>query len=286
MISRFLPKDFDLKHPIAILAGKGLYPHLLIDQLQAAGAHIHLIAFKGEADPELIQRLSPSVVDSVEIGQVGHWLKCLKQSKARYAMMVGQITPKRLFKGLNPDFKAILLLARLKERNAATIFGALAEAINKLGICLLDARSFLDTYVADSGFMTAHRKWKYTDSALSQGVHIAKTIAELNIGQGVVINKGTVLAVEAFEGTNEMLRRAATFGAELPLFIKTVKPQQDYRFDVPVIGLHTIQILAEAGIRHVAVEAHNTLILQKSAVLEAANKQGIMIMGYTITNNK
>ncbi|OHE72824.1 MAG: hypothetical protein A2007_05600 [Verrucomicrobia bacterium GWC2_42_7] len=115
---------------------------------------------------------------------------------------------------------------------------------------------------------------------LQHGIHIAKSVASLDIGQGVVVNNGTVLAVEAFEGTDAMLRRAGSFEAKQPLFIKTVKPNQDYRFDVPVFGMKTIEVLHEANIPHAALEANKTLILQKEIVLQAASKYKITILGY------
>jgi DUF1009 family protein len=280
MLSRFLPSNFDAQGTIVVIAGKGIYPCLVVERLRALKLNVRLIAFEGETAQDLIDSFPQGNASVMNVGQIGRLLKSLKTFQAKYALMVGQITPKRLFKGLNPDLKAILLLAKLKERNAATIFGALAEEIAKIGVYLLDARSFLDESLATEGLMTKG-SWKLPEYVLDHGIRLAQEMARLEVGQGIVVSRGTVLAVEAFEGTNEMLRRAGTFNSETPVFIKSVNPQHDYRFDVPVIGMHTLEILNEAKIHHVAVQAFETLILEKQKVLATAQNYGIQLLGYS-----
>lgn len=279
MLSRFLPKDYSANEPLAIIAGKANYPILLAEQARAAGVPLRLIAFEGETEESLVQSFAQDERVMIKVGQLGHMLKALKKLNARYAVMAGQITPKRLFKGLHPDLKAVTILASLKERNAETIFGAIAEEIQKIGIQQLDARVFLDEHLADPGVMTGGKK-KVSDETLQHGIHIAKESARLDIGQGAVVDRGTVLAVEAFEGTDAMLARAGTFGAKEPLFIKTVKPGQDYRFDVPVFGLKTLETMIAAGISYAALEAGNTILLEKERVLTAARKAKVQLLGY------
>src|ERR1043165_1315693 len=174
-------------------------------------------------------------------------LDALQDFSAGCALMAGQITPRRLFKGLHPDLKATRILLTLKRRNAETIFGAIAREIEALGVTLLDARSFLDEHLASAGCMTG-RKFPIESDYLEHGVHIARECARLDIGQGCVVRKGTVLAVEAFEGTDEMIRRAAGFKTDEALFIKTVKANQDYRFDVPCLGRKQPETRREARI--------------------------------------
>lgn len=152
MISKFLPTDFDKSAKIAILAGKGAYPSLLKDRLDAAGIPNALMAFEGETAPELWERFDGSQRACANVGQLGHLLKNLKKVGARYAIMAGQITPKKLFKGMKPDLKAILVLATLKRKNAETIFGAIADQLQKIGVDMLDARAFLDDSLAPKGF--------------------------------------------------------------------------------------------------------------------------------------
>lgn len=279
MISKFLPTDFDKSAKIAILAGKGAYPSLLKDRLDAAGIPNALMAFEGETAPELWERFDDSQRACANVGQLGHLLKNLKKVGARYAIMAGQITPKKLFKGMKPDLKAILVLATLKRKNAETIFGAIADQLQKIGVDMLDARAFLDDSLAPKGFFCGANMKNILPEHIEHAMHIARECARLDIGQGCVVSRGTVLAVEAFEGTDAMLERAATFGAKDCIFAKTVKPNQDYRFDVPVIGERTMRKLAAADIKNVVVEADKVIVLEKDKVKKLAEENGIKILG-------
>lgn len=279
MISKFLPTDFDKSAKIAILAGKGAYPSLLKDRLDAAGIPNALMAFEGETAPELWERFDGSQRACANVGQLGHLLKNLKKVGARYAIMAGQITPKKLFKGMKPDLKAILVLATLKRKNAETIFGAIADQLQKIGVDMLDARSFLDDSLAPKGFFCGANMKNILPEHIEHAMHIARECARLDIGQGCVVSRGTVLAVEAFEGTDAMLERAATFGAKDCIFAKTVKPNQDYRFDVPVIGERTMRKLAAADIKNVVVEADKVIVLEKDKVKKLAEENEIRILG-------
>lgn len=278
-MSRFLPAGFDPSRPFALLAGKGHYPRLVLEEARRAGVPVRLVAFEDETDAELVAQFPEAERRTVKVGQVGKFLDALRHFGAPWAMMAGQITPKRLFRGLHPDLKAISLLFQLKERNAETIFGAIAREMEKVGTRLVDGRAFLDDHLASAGCMTA-RTSRIDPATLEHGVRIAREVARLDIGQGVVVAKGTVLAVEAFEGTNEMLRRAGTFGADDPVFVKVVKPAQDWRIDVPVFGLRTVEVLRESGIRAAALEAGATLMLEKPRVLAAAREAGIELAGF------
>ncbi len=279
MISKFLPTDFDKSAKIAILAGKGAYPSLVKDRLDAAGIPNALMAFEGETAPELWERFDDSQRACANVGQLGHLLKNLKKVGARYAIMAGQITPKKLFKGMKPDLKAILVLATLKRKNAETIFGAIADQLQKIGVDMLDARAFLDDSLAPKGFFCGADMKNILPEHIEHAMHIARECARLDIGQGCVVSRGTVLAVEAFEGTDAMLERAATFGAKDCIFAKTVKPNQDYRFDVPVIGERTMRKLAAADIKNVVVEADKVIVLEKDKVKKLAEENGIRILG-------
>jgi len=264
---------------VAVIAGRGLYPQLTVGALRAAGVPVRLIAFHDETAPELVDSFPTGERDMIKVGQLGHMLKSLRRFEAAAAIMAGQIRPRRLFDGLHPDLKAIAILASLKERNAASIFGAIAKEIEHLGIHLLDARAFLDLELATEDVMTGGRA-RVDDETLAHGVRLARSVAQLDIGQGVVVSGGTVLAVEAFEGTDKMLRRAGEFGAKEPLFVKTAKPKQDFRFDVPVFGRGTLDVMREAKISAAALEAGATLILEKDAVLAEARAAGIQVIGY------
>ncbi len=281
MSSRFLPPDFDRTRVITIIAGKEVYPLLTVAAIRRAGLPARLIAFHDETRPDLIESFPENEREVIHVGQLGKMLKTLKRFETGYAMMVGQITPKRLFHGLHPDLKATALLMKLRRRNAETIFGAIADEIAALGVRQLDARAFLDDHLASPGWMTT-RSEKVEQTYLDHGMEIARECARLDIGQGVVVRKGTVIAVEAFEGTDEMLRRAGLFKTDQMVFVKTVKPAQDYRFDVPVFGLRTLESMREARITTALLEAENVLMLEKPEVLRTAAKDGIQLFGFTV----
>jgi len=277
--SAFLPQNYDSHRPVALIAGQGLYPTLVAQAIRAAGVPLKLVAFDEETPPDLIASFAESDRRTLLVGQLGKALKTLEQFKAGYAIMAGQITPRRLFKGLHPDLKAARILFSLKRRNAETIFGALVAEIEKLGIHMLDARSFIDDHLATVGTMTGG-KFPIEHDYLEHGIHIARESARLDIGQGCVVRKGTVLAVEAFEGTDAMLRRAGEFKTDNTLFVKTVKTRQDFRFDVPCFGLRTLETMREACLHAAALEAGKVIIIDKPAVLAQARTWGIALHGF------
>lgn len=281
MISRFLPPDYDPARPVALIAGQGTYPVLIATAVRAAGIPLRLIAFEEETTPELVASVPDAERVVIKVGQLGRMLKALTKFDAGYALMAGQITPRRLFKGLHPDLKAAQILFSLKRRNAETIFGAIAAEIEALGITLLDARCYLDDQLAPAGTWGSP-KFPIADEYLKHGIEIARESARLDIGQGCVVRKGTVLAVEAFEGTDEMIRRAGTFKTDDALFVKTVKAHQDYRFDVPCFGLRTLETLRESGIRAAALEQDNVIVLDRPAVDRQAREWGISIQGFAV----
>jgi hypothetical protein len=264
---------------VALIAGQGLYPVIAARALRAAGVPSRLVAFAEETPPELVATFPEADRRNLLVGQLGKMLRALKDMDAGYVLMAGQITPRRLFRGLHPDLKATRLLMSLKRRNAETIFGAIAAEIEALGIGILDARAYLDGEVASPGVMTG-RSFPVEEDYVNHGIHIARECARLDVGQGCVVRKGTVLAVEAFEGTDEMLRRAGSFKADGALFVKTVKAGQDYRFDVPCFGQRTLEAMRESGIRAAALEAGGVILLDKQAVLAQAREWGISLLGF------
>ena len=277
--SSFLPDGFT-PQPIGLIAGKGLYPILMAERIRAAGIPLRMISFKGETEAALIESVPHEAHTQIKVGQLGKLLTALKKHDCRYAVMAGQITPRRLFHGLHPDLKALAILNRLKIKNAETIFGAIAAEIEALGIEMLDARSFLDDQMATEGLMTPG----HTQAApeyIEHGIRIAKGITELDIGQGAVVRKGTVLAVEAYEGTDPMLERAGSFKTDGLIFVKTVKRKQDYRFDVPVFGERTLDVMHAAGARTAVLEANRVIMLDKAKLLKEAAKRKIELIGFT-----
>jgi DUF1009 family protein len=278
--SAFLPSNFDARRPLALIAGQGIYPILVAQAARGAGVPVRLIGFEEETAPALVATFPAAERRILMVGQLGAMLKALRDFEAGSALMAGQITPKRLFKGLHPDLKATRILLGLKRRNAETIFGAIAQEIEALDVTLLDARAFLDAQLASAGSMTG-RRFPIEPEYLEHGVQIARECARLDIGQGCVVRRGTVLAVEAFEGTDEMLRRAGTFKTDDALFVKTVKARQDWRFDVPCFGARTLETMRDAHIAAAALEAGKVIILDRAAVIEQARTWGISLFGFT-----
>lgn len=277
-VSTFLPQDFD-GQPIGLIAGKGLYPIITAERIQKAGIPLRVISFKDETEQSLIDSVPANDHIQIKVGQLGKLLKSLQKLGCRYALMAGQITPKRLFHGLHPDLKALAILNSLKIKNAETIFGAISGEIESLDISMLDARSFLDDQMATEGLMTKG-KLKAAPEFIEHGIRIAKGITELDVGQGAVVRKGTVLAVEGYEGTDPMLERAGTFKTDGLIFVKTVKRQQDYRFDVPVFGERTLDVMHQAGIQTAALEVGRVIMLNKQQLLEKAARLKIELFGY------
>ena len=263
--------------PLFLIAGSGDYPQLVIEGARAAGVErIAMAAFEGETRQDLAGLVD--IVEWMRVGQLGRLLDAAKKSGAQRALMAGQIAPSHLFH-LRPDFKALFLLAKLKERNAETLFGAVAQEMEKAGVPLIPATTFLDAHLATPGWIAGPKPGARQIRDLEFGFRIAKETSRLDIGQTVVVKNGTVLAVEAFEGTNEAIQRGGRLGRGGATLVKVSKPGQDMRFDVPVIGTRTLEVAAESGVRSLGVEAGATLLLDRPKVCALADRLGISLYG-------
>jgi UDP-2,3-diacylglucosamine hydrolase len=261
---------------LGIIAGNGVYPRLLTDAARKAGVKkIIATAFTGETDSALAQHVD--LVEWMRVGQLNRLLKFFSQNKVHHAIMAGQIAPKNLF-DLRPDWKALLLLGKLKQRNAESIFAAIADELAKIDIQLLPATTFLEDCLATAGLIAGAKLSRREEEDVDLGWKIAKEIARLDIGQTVIVKNGTVVAVEAFEGTNDAIRRGGALAREGSVMVKVAKPNQDLRFDVPVIGVETIHIAAEAKLRVIAVDAGKTLLLERDTVVNLADRTKISIV--------
>jgi UDP-2,3-diacylglucosamine hydrolase len=261
---------------LGIIAGNGVYPQLLADGARRAGVKIIIAAaFSDETDPILEQHVD--VLEWMRVGQLSRLLKFFRGRDIHQAIMAGQIAPKNLF-DLRPDLKALMLLGKLKERNAESIFAAIAEELAKIDIDLLPATTFLEDSLAQPGPIAGPKLSSRQKHDVELGWKIAKEIARLDIGQTIIIKNGTIVAVEALEGTNEAIKRGGTLAREGAVMVKVSKPNQDMRFDVPVIGVETVRIAAESGVRIIAVEAGKTLLLERDAIVDLANRAMISII--------
>jgi DUF1009 family protein len=261
---------------LGIIAGNGVYPRLLADAAQKAGVRkIIAAAFTGETDPALAQYVN--LIEWMRVGQLNRLLKFFNEHKVHHAIMAGQIAPKNLF-DLRPDLKALLLLGKLKERNAESIFAAIADELARIDVNLLPATTFLEDCLASTGLIAGAKLSRREEEDVDCGWKMAKEIARLDIGQTIIVKNGTVVAVEAFEGTNDAIRRGGALAREDAVMVKVAKPNQDMRFDVPVIGIETIRVAAEAKLRVIAIEAGKTLLLERHVIVDLAARSKISIV--------
>jgi UDP-2,3-diacylglucosamine hydrolase len=261
---------------LGIIAGNGVYPRLLADGARKAGVEkIVATAFTDETDPVLEQYVD--VLEWMRVGQLGRLLKFFRSQKVHHAIMAGQIAPKNLF-DLRPDLKALMLLGKLKQRNAESIFAAIADELAKINIDLLSATTFLEDSLALRGLIAGPKLSSRQERDVELGWNVAREIARLDIGQTIIIKNGTIVAVEALEGTNEAIKRGGTLAREGAIMLKVGKPNQDMRFDVPVIGVETIRVAAESAVRVIAVEAGKTLLLERDALTGLANGLNVSVV--------
>jgi UDP-2,3-diacylglucosamine hydrolase len=261
---------------LGIIAGNGVYPRLLADAARKTGVKkIIAAAFTNETDPVLAQHVD--LIEWMRVGQLNRLLKFFNEHKVHHAIMAGQIAPKNLFH-LRPDLKALLLLGKLKQRNAESIFAAIADELARTDVDLLPATTFLEDSLATAGLIAGAKLRRQEEEDVDLGWEIAKEIARLDIGQTVIVKNGTVLAVEAFEGTNDAITRGGALAREAAVMVKVAKPNQDMRFDAPVIGVETIRVAAEAKLRVIAIEAGKTLLLERDAISKLADRSKLSIV--------
>ena len=260
---------------LGIIAGNGRYPVLLAQAARARGVKRIVIAgFSGETAAE-VEGLADSYT-KLRVGQLGGLCDYFQKQKISQAIMAGQISPGNLF-DLIPDIKGALLLARLKERNAESIFSAIADELKKVGVELLSATTFLEDSLPEPGHVAGPKLSAQQLDDVALGFRIAKESSRLDIGQSVVVKKGTVVAVEAFEGTDAAMERGGRLGKGEVVLVKVSKPKQDFRFDVPVIGTRTLDKARESGVKVIACEARRTLLLDRTLVEEQAAKAKISL---------
>lgn len=262
---------------LGIIAGNGAYPRLLAESARAGGVRqIIAAAFQNETDAALGEKVD--TLEWMRVGQLSRLVKFFRDHQVHHAIMAGQIAPRNLF-DFRPDWKALLLLARLKVRNAETIFAAIADELSKNGIDLMPATSFLENYLAPAGLIAGPALSRRQKEDVEFGWRMARETARLDIGQTVVVRNGTVLAVEAFEGTNEAIKRGGALARKDAVMVKVAKANQDMRFDVPCIGPETISVAGGAKIRVVGVEAGRTLLLEKERLIDAVRHADISLVG-------
>jgi DUF1009 family protein len=261
---------------IGLIAGNGRFPFLVAEQIKKLGTELVIIALKEEADPG-IEAFSDKTY-WVNLGQLSTLIENLKKESVTQAIMAGQVKHKQLFAGLKLDLRAIKLLASLVNKKTDSILGAVVNELAKEGITLLPSHKYLTHLLPQKGMVSGKKLSGAENADVEFGHKIAKNIAGMDIGQSVVIKDKCVLAVESIEGTDECIRRAAKYGGDGVVVVKVAKPNQDLRFDIPVIGPGTIETMAEVKAGVLAIEAGSTLMLDKENLLELALKSSIKVV--------
>jgi DUF1009 family protein len=268
---------------LGLIAGNGRFPFLVLDAARAEGHDVTVIAAREEAFSELTEAAARhhAAIHWISLGQLGKCISLLKESGATHAVMAGQVKHTKIFGGIVPDLTFLSVLKELGSRNTDGLIGAVAKVLRDRGIELIDSTSLLTPLLAAAGVLTARALSDEEQKDFAFGYPIADAIAGLDIGQTIAVRHQAVVAVEAMEGTDEVIARAGQLAGAGVRVIKVAKPNQDMRFDVPVIGLATVQAMQRAGASALSVDAGKTLIFDREAVLAAANQAGIAIVGRT-----
>jgi DUF1009 family protein len=266
---------------IGLVAGNGQFPFLALQGARALGHDVTVVAIKEEASPELedAARNAHADLHRISLGQLGRCIKILKGAGVTEAVMAGQVKHVKIFSGIVPDLTLLSVLTRLKARNTDALISAVADVMRDNGIELLDSTAFLAPLLARPGVLTERAPTDEEAADFAFGYGMADAIAALDIGQTIVVKDKAVVAVEAMEGTDETIARAGHLGGAGVRVVKVAKPNQDMRFDVPVVGIATIEVMRRAGASALSVDAGRTLMMDGEAMFAAADAAGIAIVG-------
>jgi UDP-2,3-diacylglucosamine hydrolase len=266
---------------IGLIAGNGRFPFLALQGARGLGHDVTVVAVKEEAFPELeaAARAAGADLHWVSLGHLGKCIKILKQAGVRQALMAGQVKHAKIFSGIIPDLTLLSVLTRLRARNTDALISAVADVLRGEGIELLNSTAFLEPLLAHAGTLSRSAPTPEQLDDLAFGYRMADAIAALDIGQTIVVKDKAVVAVEAMEGTDVVIRRAGEIAGPGTRVLKVAKPKQDMRFDVPVVGVATIEVMKAAGATLISVDAGKTLIVDGEAFFDAANAAGIVVIG-------
>jgi len=267
---------------LGLIAGNGRFPFLVLDAARRAGHDVTVIALKEETFPELATLAAQppaAAVHWISLGQLGKCIGALKAAGVTQAVMAGQVKHTKLFADIMPDMALLGVIMRLKAKNTDAIISGVADAMRDHGIELLDSTAFLAPLMARPGVMTRRQPTAAEQADLEVGYRVADTVAALDIGQTIVVKSAAVVAVEAMEGTDDVIARAGQLAGAGACVVKVAKPNQDMRFDVPVIGVSTIEVMKAAGATLLSVDAGKTLMIDGDAIVSRADEAGICIIG-------
>lgn len=261
-----------------LIAGNGRFPFLVLEGARAAGVEMVVAAIREETDPRIAELASS--IEWISVGHLGKLIRFFRKEGVDQVIMAGQVRHVQIFKlSALPDLRMARMLARLKRRNTDALLGAVADELESEGIRLIDSTTYLQPLLARAGVLTRRAPDKSELADIEYGREVAHELARLDLGQTIVVKNQAVVALEAMEGTDATIRRAAELVRGRPLtVIKVAKPNQDMRFDVPVIGLQTIETLVACHVTAVSLTADKTLIFDREETLEAADRHRIAIV--------
>jgi DUF1009 family protein len=282
-----------LTNTLGLIAGNGRFPFLLLDAARAQGFRVVVAAIKEETDPEINERarLDPDGirVHWLSLGELSKLIATFQREGVTQAVMAGQVKHKQIFSSIRPDWRLAKLLLNLRTRSTDMLLGAVAKVLEDEGITLISSTAYLEPMLAPAGVLTQRAPDATERGDIEYGLTVARGIAGFDLGQTVVIAAGACVAVEAMEGTDATIARAgalframedeaSTLERRLTV-VKVAKPKQDMRFDVPVVGVPTIEAMLAAGATCLCIEAGRTLLFDRAAMVAAADAAGIAIVG-------
>ena len=272
---------------IGLIAGNGRFPLLVLDAARAHGLDVVVAAIKEETCPEIESR-GAAAVHWLSLGELSRLIETFKQEGITRAVMAGQVRHKQIFSAIRPDWRLAKLLLSLRTRNTDTLIGAVAKVLGDEGITLIPSTSLLEPLLARAGVLTRREPTGDEQRDMEYGRGVAKHLAQYDIGQTVVVAGGACVAVEAMEGTDATIERAGAIMAVLEgdastlsrrlTVVKVAKPNQDMRFDVPVVGVKTIEVMHAAGAACLGIDAGKCLLIDGEAVIQAADQWEIAIV--------
>ena len=259
-----------------LIAGNGEFPFLVLEGARKAGARLAVVAIREETDRR-IEEVADKVL-WVGIGQLGKMISFFKKEGVEKAIMAGQVKHVQIFSGALPDLRMIKMLWNLPQRNTDALIGGVASEMAKEGIELIDSTYFIKDQLAEEGVLTRRKPDATEQGNIEYGLGIANEIARIDLGQTIVVRARACVAIEAMEGTDAVIRRAGELAKGKLTVVKVAKPNQDMRFDVPVVGVPTIRTMIEAGATCLCLTPNKTLMFEKREMLRLADEHKISVV--------
>ena len=262
---------------IGLIAGNGSFPILFADQARRQGEEVVAVALKEEASQDLESHVDQ--ITWLSLGQLGKTIDFFKNHGVTRAVMAGQVKHTQLFRDIIPDFRVAKLLAKAVNKKAESLLSAVTQEFESEGIQFLSSATYLEDWLCSAGPLTQRKPTSVEEADIAFGWPLARLIAEQDIGQTLIVKDKTVVAVEGMEGTDACIRRAGEVAGPGCVVIKAARPRQDLRFDIPVVGLRTLESMRQAGVRVLAMEAGKTLLLDKDTLIKEANGADLALTG-------